>query len=317
MLTSFFGKSRPFIYFILGLFLVVAYFFSVISENELIFTPSEVFFHLFICFLCVLSMLVLNFIIQKNQLTKNNTYAVFIFSSFIAMLPAIFLENKFIITNLLLLFALRRVMSLRTERNSSKKIFDASLWITLASLFYFWSLLFFVPLLIAIVQKPNTDYKQLLMPLAGFFAVLVLNTAFQLLATDSATWFLNWKQAMSFDFSAYSAASVLIPVSVILTFYIWMGINKIAKISAMPLKERPNQLLLFYVGITAFVIALATPTKTGAEILFVLAPIAIVTANYIEPGEQVRYREKDVLEIWFKEIMLWMIAILPFLFLLV
>ena len=206
-------------------------------------------------------------------------------------------------------------MSLRTDKNSSKKILDASIWITAASIFHFWSLLFFVPLWIAIIQKPNSNYKQMLIPITGFVAVLMINTAYQLLATDSYSWFLNWKQSISFDFSVYNAASILVPVTIILAFYIWTGIYRILKFSVIPLKEKPNYLLLLYISITTLLVALATPEKTGAEVLFLLAPISIIAANYIENFETERNVERDAAEFWFKEILLWLVVVLPFVFL--
>ncbi len=315
MLTSFFGKSNPVNFLILGAFIVVGYILGAISGSSIIITPISLLNHGFFIVLSVLSMLLLDFIIRKNHLTKNNTFAILFFTCFLVMLPVIFLQHKILLANAFLLLAIRRIMSLRNDKNSSKKILDASIWITVASLFYFWSLLFFIPLFIAVLQKPNTNYKQILIPFTGFVAVLMINTAYQLMVNDSFLWFVKWQDAISFDFSLYNSAAVLVPITVILTFYIWAGIYRILKLSMVPLKERPNYLLLLYLSITALLVALAGPEKTGAEILFILAPIAIIVTNYIENFETERYVEKDVAEFWFKEIMLWLVVVLPFVFL--
>ena len=315
MLTSFFGKSNPVNFLILGAFIIVGYLLGAIWGSPNIFTPFSLLNHGFFMVLCVLSMLLLDFIIRKNHLTKNNTFAILFFSCFLVMLPVIFLHHKILLANAFLLLAIRRIMSLRNDKNSSKKILDASIWITVASLFYFWSLLFFIPLFIAVIQKPNTNYKQMLIPFTGFVAVLIINTALQLLVSDSFLWFAKWQDVISFDFSKYNSASVLIPVTLLFTFFIWAGIYRISKLSMVPLKERPNYLLLLYLSITALFVALAGPEKTGAEILFLLAPVSIIATNYIENFETERYVEKDVAEFWFKEILLWLVVILPFVFL--
>ncbi|MDP2686925.1 MAG: DUF6427 family protein [Aequorivita sp.] len=315
MLTSFFGKSNPVNFLILGAFIIVGYLLGAISGSSIIITSFSLLNHGFFIVLSVLSMLLLDFIIRKNHLTKNNTFAILFFTCFLVMLPVIFLQHKILLANAFLLLAIRRIMSLRSDKNSSKKILDASIWITVASLFYFWSLLFFIPLFIAVLQKPNTNYKQILIPFTGFVAVLMINTAYQLMVTDSLLWFTNWQDAISFDFSRYNSAAVLVPITVILAFYIWAGIYRVLKLSMVPLKERPNYLLLLYLSITALLVALAGPEKTGAEILFILAPIAIIVTNYIENFETERYVEKDVAEFWFKEIMLWLVVVLPFVFL--
>lgn len=155
----------------------------------------------------------------------------------------------------------------------------------------------------------------MLIPFTGFLGVLMLNTAFQLLVTDSVLWFMEWKEDFSLDFSNYNSASVLVPVTIILAFYIWTGIYRISTLSTVSLKEMSNYILLFYVSITCFFIALAGPEKTGAEVLFILAPISIMIANYIENFETKRYGERDAVEFWFKESMLWLVVILPFVFL--
>lgn len=315
MLTSFFGKSIPLNYLILGVFIIAGYLLGAISGSAVVFTPYLLFVHVAFIILSVLSMLLLDFIIRKNHLTKTNTFAILFFTCFMVMLPDIFLHHKILLANAFLILALRRIMSLRSDKNSSKKILDASLWITIASLFYFWSLLFFIPLWIAIIQKPNSSYKQMLIPFTGFATVLIINTTYQLLVSDSFAWFFNWKEPISVDFANYNSASILVPVTVILAFYIWTGAHRILRVSTVSLKEKSNYLLMLYVSIVSLFVALLGPEKTGAEILFVLAPISIIAANYIEGFEADRFVEKDVSEFWFKEIMLWLVVVLPFVFL--
>ncbi len=315
MLTSFFGKSNPINYLILGVFIIVGYLYVEITEMASAISLSSFLLHMFFVLLSVLGMLLLDFIIRKNQLTKNNTYAILFFTCFMMMLPVIFFQYKIIFANAFLLLALRRVMSLRSDRNSTKKILDASLWITIAALFYFWSLLFFIPLWIAILQKPNSNYKQMLVPFIGFFTIVILYTTYQLLITDSFSWLFNWKESISFDFSVYNSVSILIPATIIFALYVWTGVYRVIKIPGMALKDKPNLILLLYVSIVTLFIALAAPEKTGAELLFILAPVSIISANYIE-SYKMENRETDKSEFLFKEIMLWMVVILPFVFLL-
>ncbi|MCB0465542.1 MAG: hypothetical protein KDC78_07690, partial [Aequorivita sp.] len=294
MLTSFFGKSIPLNYLILSIFIVAGYLLGTISGPAVVITPYLLFVHGAFIVLSVLTMLLLDFIIRKNHLTKNNTFAILFFTCFMVMLPVIFVQHKILLANALLILALRRIMSLQSDKNSQKKILDASLWITAASLFYFWSLLFFVPLWVAIIQKPNSNYKQMLVPFTGFLAVIIINTAYQLLFYDSFAWFFNWREPISFDFSKYNLAAVLVPVTTMLAFYIWTGIYRILKLSSVSLKEKSNYLLMLYVSLTALFVALLGPEKTGAEILFVLAPISIIAANYIEGFETDRFAKKDL-----------------------
>lgn len=312
MLTSFFGNSRPINFLLLAAFILIGYIVSVFFGSVLQVDIQSISVHLILSAVCIFSMLLLNFIVTKNKLTKLNTLTVLFYSSFMIMLPAIFLENNVIVANFFLLLAFRRIVSLRKDTNSSKKILDASVWITVASLFYFWSLLFFIPLWIAIVQKPNTSFKQVLIPFTGFLAVIVINTALQLLVDNSIAWLFEWKDAISLDFSVYNNAKILLPATVIIGFFIWAGIWKLFMLPTIPFNERSSHLLTLYIGAISFVIALAAPEKTGAELLFVLGPLSIITTNYFEK----KSKKHDALEFWFKEILLWLVVVFACVFLL-
>src|SRR5690606_21793740 len=125
--------------------------------------------------------------------------SIFLYSCFTLMFPMIFLNSEILFAQIFLLLAIRRTVSLRKDTNSEKKILDAAIWITVASLFYFWSLLFFIPLWMGVARKPNLTYKQMLVPIVGFMAVFILYTAYQLLIHDSFSWFFNWKNPVDYN----------------------------------------------------------------------------------------------------------------------
>ena len=133
MLTSFFSKSNPVNYLILGIFILAGYFLGLyinsVSPPELGSTIEQIAFGVVLVF----SMLLLDFMIRKNRLSMDNTYGIFFFSCFLASFPSIFLARNIIVAVVLILFAIRRILSLRTEINTEKKILDAVIWITLAS----------------------------------------------------------------------------------------------------------------------------------------------------------------------------------------
>ena len=301
MLTSFFGKSNPINYLLLGILIFAAFILKIFLIENTAIDISTILKQLVFGVLIAYSMLLLDFIIRKNNLNKNNNYGIFLFTCFLVALPAVFFNNSIILANIFLLMALRRILSFRTNKNMEKKILDASLWISFASFFYFWSLLFFFVLYFALVRKSNTNYKQLLIPIVGFFGMFVLATSFYFLTTNSFDWFLSWKSPISFDFSAYNFGNLLLPTAVIATFLVWAGFSRFFKLGAMQKKEKPAAIIILIAVITTLFIGLASPQKTGAEVFFVLGPIAILTTNYIE----------NIEEFWFKEVLLWLAVLLP------
>ena len=301
MLTSFFGKSNPINYLILTITIVVGYVASMFrfQQHHLEWTSwlESVIFAMVTVFL----MLLLDFIIRKNHLTKNNTFGIFLFSAFLLSLPLIFLAKCFLVASLFLFLALRRIMSLASEKNIEKKILDASLWIAFSSLFYFWSILFFIVLYIAILQKRETSYKQLLIPIIGFVTVFTLAVCYNLFDTGSFAWMEKWRVATGFDFSAYNQINILLPITIMGVLLIWSGIVRFSNLASLKKKDRPNVIITLLALTVSFTVALASPEKTGAEVVFILGPLAIITANYIEI-------KKDF---WFKELLLWLVVLLP------
>lgn len=233
------------------------------------------------------------------------------------MLPVIFAETEIIWANAFLLLALRRIISLRRDTNSKKKILDAAIWITVASLFYFWSLLFFIPLWIAIIQKPNLVYREMLIPIVGFIAVFLINAAFQLLMYDSFSWFFKSQQPIGLDFSMYNLPKVLIPATLILTLLLFTLLNRLQRLSSVSLKEKSNDMIFFTIVVISVTMAFCATNKNGSELIFLFAPTAILCANYIEGSMKPKYEKRDSAEYWFKEILLWTVSLfgIAFLFL--
>lgn len=309
MLTSFFSKSNPINYLIIGILLSIGYIYGGIAQTEAFLTFSSILEHLLYMVIVVFSMLLLDFVIRKNQLTKQNTFAILLFGCFFWMFPVIFTDQMAMLANLFLLLAFRRVVTLHSDRNNEKKILDAAIYITIASFFYFWSLLYFVVLFIGILRKPDTTFKQLLIPVAGFAAVFILTTTVFFLTKDSFEWFYTWKTEISFDFSTYNSVKILLPLAVLLTLILWTVVFRLLSLKAAASKEKPNYVLLLVILLITIVIALASPKKTGAELIFMLAPTAIIATNYLERIGVSATSEGE--EIWFKEILLWLIVLLP------
>ena len=127
-------------------------------------------------------------------------------------------------------------------------------------------------------------------------------TAYYFLVSNSFSWFFSWKSTIGLNFSEYNKFETLLPATVMFAFLIWTGLSRFFKLGSMQKKERPNAVILILSLVTALFIALASPEKTGAEMLFILGPLVIIITNYVE----------NIKEFWFKEILLWLAVLLPF-----
>ncbi|MAZ73172.1 MAG: hypothetical protein CMC70_08475, partial [Flavobacteriaceae bacterium] len=192
MLTNFFGKSSPINFIICGAYLGIAFFASFFYGDVSIISLQEVVIKIGFWVALLFSILLLDFVIRKNGLTEINTFGILIYSGLVVMFPIIFAEVNSVFSSIFLLLALRRMVSLTSEKNIEKKILDASLYITIAALFHFWSILFLIPLYWGVIRIASASFRMLFIPLAGIFTVLLLAVTVHLLVFDSLAGFLGW-----------------------------------------------------------------------------------------------------------------------------
>ena len=203
MLTNFFSNSKPFHFILISLLLFVGYTFYNFQfssfENDFIRLIQLTFkFGLYI-----ILMLIFGFVIKKNNLTQINSYALFIFICLLLLTPNVFQNSKLILSTVFILLALRRILSFNSKKNIQKKILDASLWIGIATLFYFWSILFLLVLYAALIQLASKNFKLFLIPIIGMFLVFIICTIYFLYLDNNMYWYKDYKNFTSFDFSSF------------------------------------------------------------------------------------------------------------------
>ena len=302
MLTSFFSNSRPFHFIVVSLLLFAGCFFNIIHDLNEVTNYDSIVKLLIQNTMFLLFFLLLSFIIKKNRLTQSNSYALFLFCCFILMIPFFFNDSNLAFSFFFLLLALRRILSISSKKNIEKKILDASIWITIAALFYFWSILFFIILFIAIIQLTSTNYKLVFIPFVGFTSVIMLTSVYHTMVNNDIWSFLEYKDQISFDFSPYYSLKIIIPSIFILLSGIFAFVYKSITISKTPLKEKSTYWILFFFLLIGIILIVLKNNKNGSELLFLLVPISIFTANFIESIDKK----------WISELFLWFAFILPF-----
>lgn len=298
MLTSFFGKSKPINYILLSIAITIGYLFRLLTTQDLSLSLGSLTSHGLVLFLMVFAVLLLDFIIRKNNVTKNNTFAILLFVLFILLVPQIYNAPKLILANIFLLLATRRILSLTTEKNTVKKIFDATMYITLASFFYGWAILFFVVLYPAIINKTKFNVKYLFIPIIGFLGITSIAVAYQFLVTDSYSWLYHWIPDRDFDISIYGDRGLFVTTPFLLGLLVWMGGARLTKLASLSKKERPSAITMLLITIISVGIILVKAQKNGSELFFLFAPLAAITSNYIESGTSKTRR-------MFSEVFLW------------
>ena len=157
MLANFFGKSKPvnFIFIIILFFTYYILDFIVVKNFELNLMEFYKFLLVFPFFL--LLFFLFNFIISKNKLTRDNSYAFLFFVIGLGFLQSVITEPTIVIEYLLLFLFFRRVYSLRTLKFVYQKLFDSGLWLGILFLISPLYLLYLILLYVAIFFCQNND----------------------------------------------------------------------------------------------------------------------------------------------------------------
>ena len=300
MLTSFFSKSRPITFVFVSLYMLV--FFMIANFHELFEISVLNFLKEFGVLLAfVLCMLVVNFISKRNELTNRNAYKTILFAVFACMFPAVLQNGSAIVANLLVLLALRRLISLRSQRQTVQKIFDATFWICLASLFYFWSILFLFLVYFGILVYESYRFKSWLVPVVSFLTLFSIVTSVNLLIHDSFYTFTDWFQTSNFDFQVYGEPVILIPLAFLLALTIWTMFFYIGVIQKANAANKTPLFIILLFMLLSVTVAVLAPTKNSSELIFFFTPLAIIVTNYFQVSD----------DKWFRETLLWVVILLP------
>ena len=180
------------------------------------------------------------------------------------------------------LFAFRRIYSLRSTIQTKEKIFDSSFWIGVASLFYVSALIYVILVYAAIVIFRKIDWRNFLIPVIGVLTPVFLSYTY-LLAFDDLERFGNiWKLSLDVGFDAYKSWELLVPILLIsilglIAIYPTTKRSLLAKIDF----KATWSLLMIHI-LVSLVLALISPIKNGSEFIFLLFPLSVLFANYLQ-----------------------------------
>ena len=294
MISSFFSKAKPIHFIIVCLIVLVVFLPSKLYALQEPFSLALLMKQTALFFIAVATVFLLDFFASRNNLTKKNSYKILIFSLFIALLPTTILNSKILIANLFILFALRRLISLRSNKEIKKKLFDAAFWISIATLIYFWAILFFILVILGIILYRVVDIKNWIIPFVGILSVVIIAASFMVLTGYDFINYFDDQVNLSFDFSTLNSKRIIVACTVILSYGIWSLLYFIRYLKAKSKKSRPSFILIIFTVLVALLIVAVSPNKTGSEFLFLFGPLSIIITNYIE----------TISEKWFKEALL-------------
>lgn len=303
MLTSFFKKSKPINFLLVGFLMLLYFLFVNFFFTENIITWSYTFKKIGLLLVYLFLMVLINFIVKRNRVTKKNTFTIFFFAVFSMMFLPILKSSNVLLAALFVLLSLRRIVSLRSGLYIKKKIFDASFWIGFAFLFYPESILFITLPFVGIILYATNDFKNWLIPFFALGTVYILKTCFDLLMFQQYFNPFAYFDFPLLSFLNYHSAKIILPISVLLTFTVWVLFYFFKSLQNATRNLKTTFYLILVAWLISIIVIIFSQQKTGAELLFFIIPVCIMGANY--------YQQKG--EKLFKEILLVSLLLLTIL----
>jgi len=299
MLASVFNKSRPVNYILIGAVLVLFYFLYLFNDTAWTDNYLLIAQKTGLLLLLAGALFLTNFITRRNNLSKANTYAMFLFLVFLVLFPTTLVNTRVILANFFLLLALRRLVSLQSLITPKEKIFDASFWIFAAAIFHFWCVIYIILVFVSIVFHVSRDYRNWLIPFIAFFAVFILYLMAELIIGEGFK-DMTGDVAVSFDFTYFENVYQNIALAIFSSVVVLFAAPYAFSITNKPLNLQSSHkkvLFSFLIGVGIYALSSG---KNNSFLIFTFAPLAIMGANYLESQEN----------IWVKEVLTGLLVVI-------
>jgi len=282
MLASFFKKSKPINFLIVGVFMiiyfVVANFFKSDDPLSWQFMTEKIGYLI----IYLLLTFILNFIVKRNGISKKNSFAILLFALFTMLLLPVLKASEIFVSAFFILLALRKIISLNSGLEIKKKIFDASMWIAVASLFYPLSLFFLILPFVGIFYYATQDFKNFLIPIVALICTYLLVTTGYLLALDQTFPLTQFLIIPDFTIGIYQEAYLLIPLIIIALFTLISLFFFLKEMQSTIRKRKAMLFLIFLFFIIGLLILVLSPHKTGDELLFPILGVSVMGVIFLE-----------------------------------
>ena len=199
-----------------------------------------------------------------------------------------------IVSNFFILLALRRLISLQSPRAPKEKIFDASLWVFVACLFHFWSILYIVLVFIAILFHVARDYRNWFLPFIAFFTIASIFLLMALFFDVTYIQKLLSQTAVNYKINYFVNNYQNLALSIYATIALFFVVSLLLSLSNRPLMLHSSYkkiISAFFIGVVIFVIS---PYKSNDLLVFTIAPLAMMATSHIEIA-QVKWQKEVVL----------------------
>lgn len=295
MITSVFKKSTIVNYILIAALLLIFFFLYQTSDLVIADSAKGLTKKATLLILLLASFFLVNFTVKKNNLTKDSSYTILFFLLFLLIFPQVFASTSLLFANFFLLLAIRRMISLQTLKSPKEKIFDASMWICIASLFHFWCILFILLVYISIFFHVSRDYRNWLLPFLAFFATAFIFMVAALAFDQSWITHIVQQTQTNFELDYFTNNYQNIALSFFVVVALYFLLSMMISLTHKPLilqASYKKMIFGFLIGVTIFLIS---PEKNNTTLIFSFMPLSVMCTTNIEYSQSQMYQEITLL----------------------
>jgi hypothetical protein len=282
MISSIFGKTKPINFIILMGFLFVFYWTVHITIYKTELITESILINTFVVSVLLFSVFVVDFIIKRNKITMPNSYGILFYVLLIVVFPETLSDYNAILCSSFVLLATRRLLSIKSLKDIKLKIFDATLWILVSSIFYNWAIIFLILVFVTIYIYDPKNIRNWLVVFVAACSYFLTLYAF-LIVIDQPNFFVS---NYSYEFNQnvlgilnWSTGVKILLFSIVNVVFGAIGFLKLGKTGVGKITTLRLISLLFLLGLA--VNLLSTP-GTNRAILITFFPSVIFITNYLE-----------------------------------
>ncbi|MDF0714762.1 DUF6427 family protein [Muricauda sp. 334s03] len=290
MISSFFGKTKPINHIVLAIFLFLFYFTNVFFQLNGQKINQVIALKLVLFAVMLFAVFIVNQIVKTEKATESNSYAMLFFVLMIVSFSDELVLQNVIFANFFLLLAFWRILSIKSTRSVKHKIFDASLLIAIASLFYDWALAFMLLVFFVIGVYDRKTLKNWLVPFLGMatiymltFTVLKLNGALNFFE-DHYQFSLGLFTTKSFFQVLNIKTLIYLILTVIVSVTVFVRLRNVSGGKLLLLR------IVFLIFLLGTCITLFTPAD-ASPVLLTFFPSAVFLTNYFEGIKKRKFQE--------------------------
>ena len=296
MIVNFFNRTKPinlvFLSILVFLFYIITMFFYNNGNFALSFFVKNGINLLFLFG----SFQVFNFILSKNNLSKETDLGILFYVFLLGIFPTLFITNKIIVAHFFLLLSFRKIYSLRTEILPKQKLFDSGFWIGIATIFYPLSVLFMFLNIIAIFVFNKVNWRYVFIPILGCIVPIFLFFSYFFYIEEVSVFTKLVQLKINLNLGVYSTNKFLVPIIFISIFGFVSLFYVSARLGQEKVAFKSSWILHLFQGIIGLLIILLDNDKNGNAWVFIFFPLSLFFANYMT-----LIRKK-----WIKEIIVYL-----------